>query len=353
MGEKASFVLSGIGLLAAAALSVIAPRLRGWGEGLESGVTHDHPRTVRFLAVGDINLGRFVGQRILAGDTLYPFEAVRDSFALYDLVFGNLESDISDQDGETEDPTNNMVFTAPPAAARSLARSGIRLVSTANNHALDYGDSAAGETREALRAAGIAFAGTASDTGSLFDPSVVSVNGSRFALFACTDLMNMPGAGWKTRVASTDTARLFPRIRNLRESVDFIIVSVHIGDEYGARATGRAVEFARSTVRAGADLVLGHHPHVPYGIEEMGGRMIVFSLGNFVFSQPARYWTRYSYAFSALIRKDPSGTSIGSWRCIPVRCGFQPAFLGEGTEADSVYDRVYMQSMMSLSENRP
>ncbi len=66
------------------------------------------------LAVGDVNLGRRVGQILLGGDTLYPWQAVRDTFARYDIVFANLESNLSDQNGKTVDPRSNVVFTGPP-----------------------------------------------------------------------------------------------------------------------------------------------------------------------------------------------------------------------------------------------
>lgn len=310
------------------------------------------PQVVRFLAVGDINLGRSVGQKILEGDTLFPFALVADTLSHFDVVFGNLESNLSDQHGETQDPVHNMVFTGPPAGAWSLSRAEIRVVSTANNHALDYGVRAEKETMESLRAAGVSFAGTAEDSSKLDEPARITRNGIRLALFACTDIMNTSDTTWHRYVAWPDTERIFSGIRQIRDSVDFIIVSYHGGDEYGNKPSGRSRAFMRSAISAGADLVLGHHPHVPYGIERVNGRYIVQSLGNFVFSQPFQYWTQRSFAFEGHILKDSSGTKLSEFYCRPVRCGVQPWFLSPGPEADSIYERIHMYSMSELAEAR-
>ncbi len=301
--------------------------------------------TVRLLAVGDVNLGRHVGRVMLAGDTLFPFVAVRDTFAAYDLVFANLESCLSEQGGETEHPRNNLIFTGPPIGARMLHLAGISMVATANNHALDYGLRGLSETMSNLEAAGIPFAGSARRARDLYEPALIERNGVRIALFACTAIMNMRPGGWDTLVAWADTARLFPRMRVWRDSADFLILSYHGGEEYREHAGREVQAFGRAAVDAGADLVLGHHPHVPYGWERREGRLIVHSLGNFVFRQPGKFWTEHSYAVAVVLEKGNGFTRIGSVRCLPVKSGFQPAFLPPGPDADRVLDRVRTQSI--------
>src|SRR5437773_11598781 len=97
--------------------------------------------TLRLYAVGDINLGRRLAkERLLEGDTLYPFLALRDSLAAADITFGNLESPIAPESSAA--PDSESVFTAPPLAAAALARAGFDIVSTANNPAR-YGRPAA------------------------------------------------------------------------------------------------------------------------------------------------------------------------------------------------------------------
>jgi poly-gamma-glutamate synthesis protein (capsule biosynthesis protein) len=306
---------------------------------------------VRFLAVGDINLGRAVGQEILKGDTLFPFRAAVDTLTQYDLVFGNLESCLSDQNGKTDDPDHNLIFTGPPAGGWSLQRAGIQVVSTANNHALDYGVKGWSETIDNLRRAGVGFVGTASDRENLSGPLFVEKNGIRFAFFACTGIMNRPGEGWKRYVADADTVALAGKIRAIRKAADFIVVSFHGGDEYSSRPAGSTVAFGRAMIDAGADLVLGHHPHVPYGIELRGKGLIVHSLGNFVFRQPAREWTGKSYALAAGVEKDSMGTRLIWNRIVPLRSGLQPTFDIGAAEADSIRDRVRQLSSLEVTEH--
>lgn len=159
-------VLTGVGLAAVVFFMVTAFRMGNVGGSNDfMAYSPARDRTLRLLAVGDVNLGRQVGQEILNGDTLYPFVAVVDTFAAHDIVFANLECTLSEQGGETQHPRNNLVFTGPPAAARSLRLAGVTLVSTANNHALDYGFTAHSETMKYLAGQGILFAGTAAERG--------------------------------------------------------------------------------------------------------------------------------------------------------------------------------------------
>jgi poly-gamma-glutamate synthesis protein (capsule biosynthesis protein) len=104
-------------------------------------------------------------------------------------------------------------------------------------------------------------------------------------------------------------------------------------------------------IDAGADLFLGHHPHVPYGIERRGKGLIVHSLGNFVFRQPAREWTQKSYAFAAEITKDTAAARLNGYRIIPVRCGLQPTFAVDRYEADGIYERVRQLSSFEVTEH--
>ncbi len=106
------------------------------------------------------------------------------------------------------------------------------------------------------------------------------------------------------------------------------------------------MEFGREVIRAGADLFLGHHPHVPYGIEAVDGGYVVHSLGNFVFRQPGNFWTEQSYAVALDFVRDSAGVHMSPPRCLPVACGFQPRFLGNGPEADAVIARIRALSRM-------
>jgi poly-gamma-glutamate synthesis protein (capsule biosynthesis protein) len=243
-----------------------------------------------------------------------------------------------------------MIFTAPPAAAEALRRAGVRIVSTSNNHALDFGASARDQTIRYLERAGIAHCGTSEKGESPYLPALLRANGIRIAFFAVTDLMNGTGVAWKDLVAQADTGGLLPAIREVRESADVVIVSYHGGVEYAPKASERTREFARLVLAGGADIVLGHHPHVPYGIETAGGKVAVHSLGNFVFMQPSRYWTRFSFAVSFDIVRDATGTRIRALRGLPLRAGFRPEFLSPGEDAATIREHVRLLSSQDVQE---
>lgn len=296
-------------------------------------------RSVTLLAFGDINLGRLVGQRILGDEIEYPFERISLKPGSVDIVFANLESQLSDQKGETQDPDHNMIFTGPPGGAFSLSSFGFTVVSTANNHAYDYGRDALFETLNNLDGQNIAHAGTARSARALYEPLMFEEKGIRFALFAVTDLMNFKG-GWHDYVAMTDTGKLFPAIREAASSVDVVMLSVHGGDEYGDGPTKHIREFTEQCIRQGVRIVLGHHPHVPYGVEKIGNGYIFHSLGNFVFYQPQLFWTRLSYAVEIKIERADSTVSITSVDCIPLRAGYQPSVLTDSSALAMLQNRV-------------
>jgi poly-gamma-glutamate synthesis protein (capsule biosynthesis protein) len=171
--------------------------------------------------------------------------------------------------------------------------------------------------------------------------------GIRFALFAATDLMNFKG-GWHEYVATTDTAKLFPAIREAAASVDVVIVSVHGGDEYADEPTKHIREFAEQCVRQGVRIVLGHHPHVPYGVELIGNSYIFHSLGNFVFYQPQLYWTQVSYAVELELERIGSTVSITSVNCIPLKAGYQPSILTDSSALAMLQHRVQSNSNIPI-----
>jgi len=97
-----------------------------------------------------------------------------------------------------------------------------------------------------------------------------------------------------------------PALRRAAKTADVVIVSYHGGEEFAAAPTPRTREFAAAVMRQGVMLFLGHHPHVPYGIEKAGKGYIVHSLGNFVFLQPQNDWAQRSYGVEMIIDKRDS-----------------------------------------------
>jgi len=250
------------------------------------------------VAGGDVNLGRKVGQRILRDASFDPFVGIRPLLSRADIAFANLESPLSDQNGETED-RSRLAFVGPPRGAELLARAPFHVVSVANNHAWDYERRAFFDTLAALDGARVAFAGGSRAPGAQYRPAVLTVKGWSVALFAVTHLWN-PGdfARHEARehVAWADDPRLFEALRAARKAHDLVLVSYHGGKEYVENPAQEPLDFARAVMAAGADAVLAHHPHVPQGVGWYDRRPIFHSLGNLVFGRHRDHpWTGRGY----------------------------------------------------------
>jgi poly-gamma-glutamate synthesis protein (capsule biosynthesis protein) len=198
------------------------------------------------------------------------------------------------------------VFTGPPEAAPARARARIDVVSLANNHAWDYGKAGLFETMDRLEAAGVRWVGAGKDVDAAYRPLVVDHDGFRLAFLAVTDIWNQgvlskhPG---REHVARADPDALAAAVRALRSdaTIDAIAVSYHGGSEYIGMPLERTKTILRGAIDAGADIVIGHHPHVIQGVEWRRGRPILYSLGNFLMRMHSNHaWT--GMAFLARIR---------------------------------------------------
>jgi len=297
--------------------------------------------TLRLSAVGDLNLGRAVTwDYLLKGDTLYPFRALRDTLQAADILFGNLESPIAPV-GHPYERTGSPVFSAPPVAADALVLAGFDVVSNANNHAWDAGLVGVFETVRQLDRVGLPHAGTGRTLADAHRPAILKRKGWRVAFFALTRAYNPAPGRFYTHIGSryiayADSAWLYPAIRRIKASgeADLVVVSMHAGEELAVRPDDRMRLFFQGAIAAGADICLGHHPHVLQPVEWYRDRPIVYSMGNFIFQQRAP-WTGLSGVFQFTIAPD----GAIALDLLPARSGFQ-ATLATGAGADSIRRRV-------------
>lgn len=244
--------------------------------------------SAKLLFVGDVMLGRGITPIRKANGNGYPLAPVADLIRRADLAFGNLES-----------PLTNITYfrggynlRAEPAAVESLALAGFDWVSVANNHSGDHGRAGLSETLSALRSKNIAWAGGGGDEAMARKPALKTVNGLHLALLAYDGTHatiqasgNQAGSQW------LEVNRTIADIQNVRQNgADVVIVSIHWGVEYAAQPTASQRQIARQLALAGADLIIGHHPHVLGPLEWIArgdGRtsVVAYSLGNFLFDQ--------------------------------------------------------------------
>ena len=229
-----------------------------------------------------------------------PFRTIAPLLATADIRFVNLEGPLSDQHGETMSPNNMLVFTGPPAGADALARAHVDVVSTANNHAWDYGREALLETIANLDRAGVAHAGTGPTRDDAYRAAIVERNGWKIAFVAVTDVFNfgpLEGHAADGFLARADPPRIAAAIVDARgRGADVVVVSQHGGDEYQDAPLARTRAILHAAVDAGADVVVGHHPHVVQGIEWYRGHPILYSLGNLLMQMHSSHeWTGFGY----------------------------------------------------------
>lgn len=316
-----------------------------------------HPAPARepllLYAVGDLNLGRTVTwEYLLKGDTLYPFKALRDTLASADILFGNLESPIAEA-GHPYEKTGSFVFSTPPVAADVLHWAGFDVVSSANNHAWDAGIDGVVETVQQLDRVGVGHVGTGVTLDLAHRAVVVERKGWRVAFLGMTRAFNAapdsffahPGSRY---VAWADSGWAYPEIRRLKADglADLVVVSVHAGQEFADEPDRTLRRFFRGAIDAGADICLGHHPHVLQPVEWYHGKPIAYSMGNFIFRQGAP-WTGLTGVFEFTIRPD----SRISLALRPVRAGYQ-ATLVRGAAADSARRRVGMPAASHAPTSR-
>lgn len=229
---------------------------------------------VELAAVGDVMLGRYVGRRIEREGADALFKAARPALKA-DLAFANLECVLGDAPFTR---SKRILLRGSPAAATALAKAGFDIVSVANNHALDAGEPGLRQTLASLRRAGIAAAGLPAA------PVLLARKGLTVGFLAYTDFPDEPSGV----LARTDEATLADDVAAVRRQADIVAVSWHWGTEGDATPNPRQRRLATLAAKAGADLVLGHHPHVLQPIAWLPAKdgrrcLVAYSLGNFVF----------------------------------------------------------------------
>ncbi len=249
--------------------------------------------TVTLNAVGDVMLARKVGRLIEANGTDYPLRQIGAELAAGDITFANLESPIANSGRPL--PGKQICFRAAPATLASLTLGGFDVLSLANNHAVDYDSPALLDTLELLAQSGIKTVGAGADINEARQPAILESKGIKLAFLAYSDLADVffsskyPRAHRATAdqsgVAPLEERLILEDIQAAAQQADLVVVSLHWGTEYTDQPSKQQREMAHRLIEAGADVILGHHPHWLQGLEVYQGKLIAYSLGNMVFDQ--------------------------------------------------------------------
>jgi len=219
-----------------------------------------------------------------------------------DLSIVNLESPLSDK-GEPVFKSG-AVFKGEQRHIKALTSVPFDVVTLANNHVFDYGVDAFEDTMDVLRRNHIQWTGAGMSIKEACTPLVINVNDIKIAIVNFSEGEDLTSAGKGPGVMGWDLTRVEDTIKTLRPKVDFIIVISHCGIEYIPFPPPYVARAFKQMVRAGADIVIGHHPHVPQGIQFYKSTPIVYSLGNFVFYQPTDlYYRKRGYLVNLSLNK--------------------------------------------------
>ena len=249
----------------------------------------EEPKTASLLFAGDIYLSSHV---LSAHDSAGGISGILspDLISLIDeadIFMANLEFPFSSRGTPEED--KSFTFRVAPDRAGLLNEIGVDIVSLANNHTLDFGTEALMDTISTLDGIGVAHTGAGADSASANEAVIKEIGGKRFAFLGASRVL--PYADWTAGKSSPGInsiydpykSRIFDRLSELSGTTDYQIVYVHWGTEEKDTPDDYMRNLAKELVSAGADLVIGSHPHVLQGIEYIDGVPIVYSLGNFLF----------------------------------------------------------------------
>ncbi|MDP1652029.1 MAG: CapA family protein [Rhodocyclaceae bacterium] len=241
----------------------------------------DASMAIRLAFVGDICLGKAVkeGLRDQNGGDL--FAKVRHLLGRADLAVGNLECALV-PDGFRHSPDHGSMTVPASLVDRDMLEP-FSVLGLANNHVMDAGIQGLTATKAFLGQNQFACFGADSDLPGAEDCCVVEVGGMRIAFVGACDVQKYYAGDSRPGVAPLIETRLVSRVKVAREKADLVIVVLHADLEFSHHPSPQRVKLSRHLIDAGADAVIQHHPHVCQGIERYRGRVIAYSLGNFVF----------------------------------------------------------------------
>lgn len=293
-------------------------------------LTQQEPLSVTFLAFGDISLSRNIAATIQAKkDPLYPFHNIVNLLKSTDFNFANLETPFSKSDAFTA--KNTLVFNAPKANVAGLKAYNFAVLNLANNHAFDQGKDGIETTAQILNDNGLLHMGTGKTLDEAWAPAIIEKNGIKIGFIGASySSINDGGQTLNDYVARIeDTQRLTSNVKRLKSTVDFVVATMHAGTEYTPKANQSQVDFAHAAIDAGADIVIGAHPHwvqnkefycpkilvsPPGGdvalrdregsvVDTKDCKWIYYSLGNFIFDQNWSEETQKGLALKITLNK--------------------------------------------------
>ena len=292
------------------------PAAQPWPtEAQREGVAQVFVPTVTIAFTGDIHGERQIAAAVAAGHN--PLAPVAEMLSAADLAVVNLETPLSTRGAPVP---KTYTFRGPPEMAAMLVQAGVDVATLANNHGLDYGPVAMADTLAHGAAAGLSVVGAGPDPAAAYAPSLHDTPAGRVAVVGLTRVLHTrawEAAPGRPGLASAyDEAAAVAAVQAADAQADHVVVAIHWGQERADCPDATQRHLARLLVDAGADVIVGHHPHVLQGVQSLDGSLVAYSLGNFVW-----YHDRAPSRFTGVLEVDLPLIEEPAWRFTPAEIG--------------------------------
>ncbi|MEM5801945.1 MAG: CapA family protein [Candidatus Aenigmatarchaeota archaeon] len=309
---------------------------------------------LKILLTGDVMLGRTVNRVLKLDNFSWVWGNTIKIFHEADLRLINLECVISSKG--TPDPRSYFHFRSNPVAIEVLKKAKIDFASIANNHVLDFGEEALLEMLELLRKNKIAFSGAGENIDKACEPAILEKNDVKIAIFALSDhppwweaLENRPGINFiPLNLEEKYLERIKKIIKNIREKVDFIIASCHVGPHYRSKPSKEFVNFAHTLLELGVDIYWGHSNHIPQGIEVLNNKVIIYDSGDFVDDYAVDKFEFFSNDQSFIFLLNLERKKIISLELVPVKID---SYKMQVNLAENIEKKIILENMKKLCED--
>ncbi|QRG65682.1 CapA family protein [Brevibacillus choshinensis] len=294
--------------------------------------------TLSLSFAGDVMMSGNVEKILLEKGYDYPFQHVSELFLADDYTIANLETPIT----ERGTPADNkaFVYKSSPSAVPAMKGAGIDAVNLANNHSMDQGADGLLDTLQSLEDHQVEYVGAGRNQARAYTPVTIEKNGIRMAIFGFSRVI--PEYSWYAGVDKPGLAAVYDptlavqAIQKARTDADLVVVIAHWGKEKVDYPVDHQTTLAHAFIDAGADLVVGGHPHVLQGFEKYKDKWIAYSLGNFIFTRAVEPKTWESMVLQASCTK--SGDC--ELTMLPYHAELGQAVPMSGADGVSLIDRI-------------
>jgi len=287
---------------------------------------------------GDIMLSRTVNAKMSTyNNYAWPLQNIASTTRSADITIFNLESPFL-EDADYNVPTGSFSFKANPKAINTLTLAGTDVLSLANNHIMNMGKRGLSDTMDILQENNIEFTGAGFNSDEAHQGVIINKNNWRVAFLSYAyPNDNSVADELRPGIATMDKNSLKQDIARLKLSSDLIIVLMHAGLEYKSQPNWEQKDFAHEAIDAGADAVIGHHPHWVQSWEVYKDKPIFYSLGNLVFDQMFSSATSHGLILRVTFKKNSSG-----------KADFLPIQISDFGQADFIYNEDEISSFWDL-----